>query len=465
MNKIVLISIPGYEQNVFPLGLYSLKAYLLKWLKYRPPLTIDLLTLRTRVFERVNNSLYPKFDSKKIKTLIKKIIKQRPKIVGFSCYTWNIKIVLKIIKMIKQKRPLTNIVLGGPEASYYAKSFLENNPGIDFVVIDEGETTFTELIESLIYKKRSLDAIDGLAYRQGDQIKLKTEHPILNLATVPSPYLMGLVDLKKEKRVVVETSRGCPFKCAYCSYNIRGYAKIRYFPIDQAKKELEYVLTKNVQELHIIDDNFNLYEDRAIKLLKTIIKYHHQTSIKLFVRADVWRLSEKIVKLLKKSGALLLIGIQSLNEETLRIAKRTSKKEVLEHNLKMFDRYHVPYELEFIIGLPGDHYQDIKNNIDWALSYNLKRFSMQVLRINPDTFYQKNARRLGLKYMPSPPYQIYESVSLSRQEIKKAFRLSRAVDYFINEHPYKKIAQEACQRLNYSYSDFFAHWLKKQKLS
>jgi len=446
-TKIIFVGIPGKDKFGFPLGLYNLQGYLLK---YKPAIKVKLVILKPHAKQIFNDNYYPTFSVNELKKTAEKIVKQKPKIIGFSCYVWNIKTMLKIVSLVKRKRSDAIIVLGGPEASCNAKRLLKKNNNIDYIVIDEGEEKFLKLLENIENKKKRINSIQGLR-----------RHRPLSLKKIPSPYLMGLVNLKKEKNVILETSRGCPFKCAYCSYNIRNYAVVRYYALKKIKREIKYILQNEVKELSIIDDNFNLHEIRAKEILKTIIKHNKKTKTRFFIRADIWPLSRELVFLLKKAHSHLMIGVQSINPKTLQTAQRVNNFLRLEDNLRALDKNKIIYELQFIIGLPGDKYQDIKKEIDWIFSFRPRKVVFQLLRINPDTEFAKNAVKFGLKYSKKPPYIISKSKNMSKKDLIKASMLTAVVSSFISKQTNNKKLDRYCKQLGMSYSDFFELWLKQ----
>lgn len=144
--------------------------------------------------------------------VLKEILKREPNIVEFSCYIWNIEQVLYLCEYIKKINKKIIILLGGPEASYDAVNLLKNKY-VDYVVLNEGEKTFKDLLEKLNTDK-NIDSINGIAYREKDErIIMKPEKDYVNLDDIPFPY--DGEDFTN-KLIYYETSRGCPFKCSYC---------------------------------------------------------------------------------------------------------------------------------------------------------------------------------------------------------------------------------------------------------
>jgi radical SAM superfamily enzyme YgiQ (UPF0313 family) len=356
--------------------------------------------------------------------ITKKILSQNPLFIGFSTYIWNVDKTYEIIRSIKKITPTLPIILGGAEASYRAEKILNKNKDIDVIALDEAEETFTELVRYFYDKKQSLSEIQGIMYREGRKI-IKTEHRRpLDLKKIPSPFLNKSIPVTKKLIITYETSRGCPFKCAYCSYNTGNYAKLRFFPLSTVNKEISLILKKEPKTLYVADDNFNIYESRAKKILTRMKSLVKKTEINIFLRVDIWKLSESLVKVLAHKNMLYSIGVQSLNLKTLKDAQRIHNREVLDHNIALLAKYKVRVILQFIIGLPGDRYGDIKDMIDWACKYEPYGIQLSTLRINPQTTYEKKAKEFGISYMQSAPYIISKTNTMSSKELIKSTRLA-----------------------------------------
>ena len=198
--------------------------------------------------------------------------KASPDLVGFSCYSWNIRAVEKVLARLPAKEGRI-VVLGGIEVTPDPAGYLRDNARADLVVFGEGEQTFRELLGRLAPAgarpgKETLDGIPGVCWRDGKQTRRNVPRPPLpDLEAVPSPYLAGTYGdlLKNQDRVMVETTRGCPYTCTFC-FEPRGFARVRAFPVARAKAEIEALVAAGVKEIVFLDTNFNMDRKRAVEI-------------------------------------------------------------------------------------------------------------------------------------------------------------------------------------------------------
>jgi len=171
-----------------------------------------------------------------------KILDGNPDCLGFSVYLWNTQESITLIRSIKKAHPHCCIVVGGPQPTGLPE-FFSAIPEIDYIITGEAEASAIGLFQSLVDDSlpRSERLIPGRL-------------PILR--ELPSPYLTGLIDLKKYTGALWELSRGCPYRCAFC-FESRGTSSIRRFPPEIIRQELELFQSSGVREILVLDPTFN----------------------------------------------------------------------------------------------------------------------------------------------------------------------------------------------------------------
>jgi len=184
--------------------------------------------------------------------IIEAIVASEADLVCFSLYTWNLERSLFIASKAKERLPRSRFIAGGPEIAE-GMPIMDRSP-FNALVLGEGELAFAEILKDM-EKHRPL-------------ARLYKAKELLDLATLPSPYLAGTLPLNKDKPVHIETLRGCPYRCAYCFYG-KQYPVLRYFPEDEVISLIRRASQTGVSEIYLMDPSFQ-YGDRASGLLKEI---------------------------------------------------------------------------------------------------------------------------------------------------------------------------------------------------
>ncbi|HZK20230.1 MAG TPA: cobalamin-dependent protein, partial [Treponemataceae bacterium] len=198
----------------------------------------------------------------------------RPLIL-FSVYIWNVDIVFKVIRELKKIIPTCILAVGGPEVSYRVNEVFEELPELDFIISGEGEHTVFEVVKewtnlhSSTNKHEFLETITKIAgvYVSGyDTTTVLFRQPFKDLSVLPFPYpqltqktdknsLNGEYIDPDNKIFYYESSRGCPFNCAYCLSSIDK--TMRFMPLDRVFADLQRFLDAHVKLVKFVDRTFN----------------------------------------------------------------------------------------------------------------------------------------------------------------------------------------------------------------
>ena len=187
-----------------------------------------------------------------------RIINKNPDVVGLGCYIWNIAFIRKLLPVIKDALPDAVVVLGGPEVSYSAGNILREEPLVNYVLSGEGEKPFAFLLNALA-NGASPDNIPGLCFRRGGDIVISP--PCSSDEDPPHPYSAAYLAALGGRIAYLETSRDCPFSCAFCLSGREG--SVRYFDIDRAKKDLLLLAGSGTQTVKLVDRTFNANRARS----------------------------------------------------------------------------------------------------------------------------------------------------------------------------------------------------------
>ncbi|MBI3793717.1 MAG: radical SAM protein [Nitrospinae bacterium] len=319
--------------------------------------------------------------------LIRRLKEKTPDVLGMSHYVWNSNLNNEISKLARSLNPETMIVWGGPnvdnsEVGY--KEFMGRHPAVDFCVVNEGEVGFANLLERYMANgcdvaKTKGEPVDGcVCFADGKPVVGKFLPRLQKLDDIPSPYLTGLVDKFFEEPLIpiVETNRGCPYSCTFCTQGLVSQNKIKMFDLERVHKELDYI-GERVEKTNLFafsDANFGIMA-RDEKIAEHI---RDLQAAKNYPRRCVinWIKTKKSIDIAKIMGqaTLLISSLQSLDPVVLKSIKRSNIdyshfKEIIEQANETGGISGT----EIILALPGEtkesHINTIRRLFDWDVGY------------------------------------------------------------------------------------------------
>ncbi|MBD3230994.1 MAG: radical SAM protein [Candidatus Lokiarchaeota archaeon] len=348
-------------------------------------------------------------------------------LLGFSTYVWNSISVYNWIKEIKKEQKDIKIVAGGPHFTYIPSLLMKRLNNLDFVIKKEGEIPFLKLVEKLMDNDDTFEEVPSIVFRRGNKIiDNNLEKPPIDLDNYPSPYLTGILDEYLDsncKYLGLQTSRGCPFNCAYCVWNIQstfeGFPRIRYFSTDRVIKELRYIQdrTKTDVSIEIYDATFNENKKRLLELCEKIKDNRIKLRLGVRIRADL--LTDEQVKTLKSMGVWIIrVGIESVGE-SLKAVKRSQSQLKIETNLKSIRESGIMISGNIMIGLPQQSKEEILKTIEYVKKLKINAFTVNVYDPPSGKDIYNNPKNFGMKEFKETidGRKSFESDFLNRKEI------------------------------------------------
>lgn len=276
-------------------------------------------------------------------------------IVGISANTSRHKRGLQIAREA-QKAGL-KVVMGGPHVTFMDEDTIMND-NIDFVVRNEGEDTFLELIDT-IENRLSLDGVKGISYKENGRFRRNPDRPaIRDIDAIPLPArdLMAmdkyiLMEMAKRKVTSLITSRGCPLDCSFCasSFSSMGWRARR---ADLVVDEIELLNKKyGFGGIAFLDDNFTMKPSRTIEISKEIVKRGLDIRWWCFSRVDTISKNEEMVRWMSESGCRhIFMGIESVNQDVLNSYNKKYSSDKAKQAVEMLRDYKIDTMASFIFG-------------------------------------------------------------------------------------------------------------------
>ncbi len=359
------------------------------------------------------------------------ITREHPDVVAFSCYIWNITKTLEICRIIKQHSDC-KIVLGGPEVAYRPNDVLAKYGYIDFVLSGEGEWAFPCFLDHM---NGGLSCVAGLTYRQNGVIITNPEQEYTD--TPPSPYCDEFFEHLNGRITYIETTRGCPYRCAFC---LSGRcSSLRFFELSRVKQDILRLASSGTQTVKFVDRTFNANAERANEILR-FIKDHYGKDIPSSVcfhfeiAGDILKDSTLEILSSMPCGAVQLeIGMQSFNEEVLRnVNRKTNTKKLIENIRKLMSFRNMHIHIDLIAGLTGEDFESFTNSFNIAYSLKAHMFQMGFLKLLYGADMREDPTKYPCTFTDEPPYEVTSTPWLSAEEIRTLKNCEDALDRLYN---------------------------------
>ncbi|MBQ2676980.1 MAG: DUF4080 domain-containing protein [Clostridia bacterium] len=396
-----------------------------------------------------------------------RIVKQSPNVVGLGCYIWNIEKIKQLVKLIKSSLPDCIIVLGGPEVSYNAENVLKSNSEVDYIISGEGELPFALLMNCLC-KGDDVSKVPGLCYL--NEGKALISKPYIHVKQPPSPYTEEYFAALNGRIAYLESSRGCPYSCAFCLSGRCGNA--RFFDIDRAEGEIIKLANSGAKTVKFVDRTFNANKNRADRIFKFIIDNYGENIPKgvcfhFEIAGDI--LDDGTISLLSTAPKGLIqleIGLQSFNEKTLKAINRKTNVEKLKSNIqKLIENGNMHIHIDLIAGLPFEDMDSLKQSFNIAFKLNPNMLQFGFLKLLHGADMREKAEEYPCTYNPAPPYEVISTPWLSADEIKGLHQFEDALERLYNSGRFRRTVNYLLQASGKLPFDLFYDFATKTQIN
>jgi len=310
----------------------------------------------------------------------------QPRIIGLSATSFTLEIVEKWAKFCKTIN--AKIIVGGPHPSLSPLNTFEKCPSIDFIVRGEGEVIINELIEQILTENFD-NQLSGVCSRNGNDFHIDNEIlKVKDFSQLPFPDLSYMPihnywcpDAVSRPMVTMMTTRGCPYRCEFCSSPAVMGKKVRGWSVEQVISELKFLhFELGVKEISFVDDVFTINHKRTLELCNEIVKNNIQITWFCNARAD--HIDEEIARAMKLSGChQTYLGFESGSQTILDNIKKGTTIERLVKGAEILKQNGIGRSIGFVLGLPGENEETVLQSI--ALAQKLQPERLQFTRFTP----------------------------------------------------------------------------------
>lgn len=371
--------------------------------------------------------------------IMQSLFEQKPDMIAFSCYIWNISEILTICKEIKKVAPNLLIWLGGPEVSYNSEKMLSDGKFIDGIICGEGEATVYELINYYMGLSDSLETINGITYRKEEGTIY--QNPPRNLLSLDEiPFIYKDLSVFENKILYYESSRGCPFSCSYCLSSIDK--SVRFRNLSLVKNEISFFMDNKVKQVKFIDRTFNCDKKRAREIWNYILEndngitnYHFEIAADLIEDEDL-----QIFSKMRPGLIQLEIGLQSTNMDTIKEIRRVTDIKKLKSNMLAIRKLkNIHRHLDLIAGLPFEDYQSFVRSFNDAYSMKPDQLQLGFLKVLKGSYMEEQIKEYELLYRDEQPYEVLSTKWISYEEILKLKRVEEMVEVYYNSDQFEHV--------------------------
>lgn len=374
--------------------------------------------------------------------IVERLITQDADVAAFSVYPWNVENIKGICRILKATKRETFIVLGGPYVSFTAEAWMQDGDA-DLVVIGEGEDVFYRVADNIRKGDDDFRHIPNILFRQnGETVRTPIDHSF-DVSLQDHPLL---VQDGVSETFLYETSRGCPFQCRFCTWDVSRKRQIRFYPRKKIATDLEAIFGISfVKHLFLCDSDLFLNKAHGLWVLRLIHRLNagrrdrELPEITLAFETNPEHVDDEIIDEIERlplRGNIISCGLQTVDEHVSRYhLNRVFDREKYLTNLRWMNerlkKYNNYQTIEIIYGLPGETYEGFKNTVDVVVSdMPLKFIMFYPFLVLPGSFFWDHAEAYALVFEEAPPHYLISSSSFSREDMEKAKKLAFFIQLF-----------------------------------
>ncbi|HLC22638.1 MAG TPA: radical SAM protein [Candidatus Nanoarchaeia archaeon] len=371
--------------------------------------------------------------------LLKIVDSFQPDMIGITLIATRIKLSYAMVDRLKELYPRIYTVAGGTHVASFKEKVFRDCKGLDFAVKREGELTFLQLIDAVRTKETDYSFIKGLIFKKDGAVVETEDMPMIDdLDALPLPAydMFELEHYYAWQRGVVPivTSRGCPFRCVFCSINLTMGYKFRTRTPSNVVDELEYWYQNGMKRFDINDDEFSFFPKRVEEICDMIVARGLKIELRLFNGIRVTDVYPELLAKMKKAGfTAITYALESGSPKVLKNIKKAITVEQAMKAVEMTKEVGIETTCNFIIGHPGETYEDALMTLEAIKNVKADRLNINNSVVYPATelyeWVSKNARftldveeYLNLSWPGKSDFPFFETDDFTVEQRKEILR-------------------------------------------
>ncbi|MBP2323137.1 radical SAM superfamily enzyme YgiQ (UPF0313 family) [Kibdelosporangium banguiense] len=334
-----------------------------------------------------------------------------PDVMAFSVFGWNFREFGALAETFKQMNPHGLVIFGGTHVANQAERTFRLYPEVDVIVNGEGEEVFVELLKAHLAGTPSsqLGGIEGISFvnSAGEVVTTAERTRLEDLDVIPSPTLTGAIELLDDGGqfrydvALMETNRGCPYKCSFCYWGGAVGQRVRAFSRERLRAELELFAKLKVHTIVLCDANFGMLPTDAefvADLLEVRQAFGFPRALETSWAKNKSKVFYEIVRTMKQAGlrSSFTLALQTLDDNTLKqMNRRNMKVNDWEDLAEWLDKEGLDSYAELIWGAPGETIKTFMEGYD-RLSRHVSRIAVYPLHLLPNTKYAEQKSEYGI---------------------------------------------------------------------
>lgn len=293
----------------------------------------------------------------------------------------------KIAELAKNALPKCTTLMGGVYPTVLSEQILMDS-NIDIIMQGHAEERLPKILHAIMLSDNTyLSSQPGIGLRTEAGIHITPLNSLLYQVKEMVKLDFSLIDVEgyfrlqkhysasnystecSEKRTInIIASYGCPYNCFFCANRSLSGSHVVYRPVEDILDEIDYFVTEHhIKQISFMDDNIVSDMERAKTLFKAIIHRNYGIEIQIGNLA-AWDLDEEMLQLLKTAGCTRIgISVESGSQRVLKeIIHKPLNLTIVPPLVKLFEKYDIMMIADFIIGLPGENWDDIRSSFAFA---------------------------------------------------------------------------------------------------